>query len=444
MFDFLTQKFSSIFSRFSGNGKLTQDNIEQALQQVSDALIEADVPNELVKDFISQIKTEALGKQVIKSLNPGQQFIKIVHERLAEFMGGQKSIAVTFQIPSVIMVLGLQGSGKTTSIAKLAHHLSESSKKKGKKRDILLASVDYYRPAAIDQLEILAKQIDVSFYRSSYNEPVKAALDIHEYYKQKQFDYLLLDTAGRLHVDSNMLQELQNIDQSLEPKYKILVLDAMTGQESLKVAKAFDQSVGFNNVILTKMDSDTRSGSAFAFRYALKKSIAFVGTGEKMDDLEQFYPDRIATRILGMGDILTLIEKAENNIKKADQERVSNALASGNFTLQDFASQIDMVGSLGSLSKIAQYLPGMDSSKITPEMMQKGEVEIKKFKSIISSMTMKERVQPRILDMSRKQRIAKGSGTKVADVNLLLEKFEQSKQFAKLFNRYGNFKNMFK
>lgn len=444
MFNFLTQKFSNIFSRFKGNSKLTQDNIEEALIQVSDALLEADVPNELVKEFIGQVKTEALGKQVIKSINPGQQFIKIVHDRLTGFMGGEKSIAISFQIPSVIMVLGLQGSGKTTSIAKIAHYLSESSKKKGKKRNILLASVDYYRPAAIEQLEILAKQVNVSFYRSLYTDPIKAALDIHEYYKQKQFDYLLLDTAGRLHIDNNMLQELQQIDQVLQPKYKILILDAMTGQESLKIAKAFDQSVGFTYVVLTKMDSETRAGSAFAFRYALKKSIAFVGTGEKMDDLEQFYPDRIATRILGMGDVLTLIEKAENNIKKADQERMSNALASGNFTLQDFASQIDMVGSLGSLSKIAQYLPGMDASKLTPEMMQKGEVEIKKFKSIIGSMTVKERIYPKILDASRKQRIAKGSGTKVSDINLLLEKFEQSKQFAKLFNRYGNFKNMFK
>jgi len=443
MFNFLTQKFTSIFSRFNGKGQITQANIDDALQQVNDALLEADVPYDLVKTFIDQVKNEALGKQVIKSLNPGQQFIKIVHDRLSEFMGGQGA-TVSFQIPSVIMVLGLQGSGKTTTTAKIANFLKDAAVKKGKTRNILMASVDFYRPAAIDQLEVLSKQIDVSFYRAKNNDVVKAANEIYEYFKQNQFEYLMLDTAGRLHIDSKMLEELRQIDSKLNPKYKILVLDSMTGQESLKVAQAFEQGVGFNSAILTKMDSDTRAGAAFAFRYALKKPIIFIGSGEKIDDLEQFYPDRMATRILGMGDVLTLIEKAEKTIKQSEQDDLAKAISSGKFNLQDFANQIDMVSKLGSLSKLAQYMPGMDPSKVNPDMLQKGEVEIKKFKAIISSMTMKERVFPRVLDVSRKQRIAKGSGTNVSDINYLLEKFEQSKQFAKLFNKYGNFKNFFK
>jgi len=443
MFGFLTQRFSSIFAKFSGKGQLTEANMDEALTQVSDALVEADVPYELVKSFVDKIKSEALGKKVIKSLNPGQQFIKIVHDKLAEFMGGQGQTSVSFQIPSVIMVLGLQGSGKTTSVAKLANYLCENARLKGKQRNILLASVDFYRPAAVDQLEILSKQVGCAFYRSEKKEVIKAALDIFDYYKKNQYEHLILDTAGRLHIDGKMLEELREIDGLLNPKYKILVIDSMIGQESLKVARAFEQGVGFTGAILTKMDSETRAGVAFAFRHELKKPIMFIGTGEKIGELEQFHPGRVADRILGMGDVLTLIEKAEKNIQKQQQDDLSSALSSGKFTLQDFANQIDMVNKLGSLSKIAQYIPGIDRSKLNPEAIEKGEYEIKKFKSIICSMTLKERLYPRILDMSRKQRIAKGSGTNVADVNLLLNKFEQSKQFAKLF-KGGGFKNMFK
>lgn len=443
MFNFLTQKFSSIFSKFNNKGQITQGNIDEALIQVKDSLLEADVPYDLVNSFIEKVKSESIGKQVIKSLNPGQQFIKIVYDSLCSFMGNQTATS-SFPIPSIIMVLGLQGSGKTTTLAKLAHFLKEYAQKKGKQRNILLASVDYYRPAAIEQLDILAKRVGTSFYRSKYTEPLKAALDIFEHYKKNQYDYLLLDTSGRLHVDTDMIKELKEIDSKLNAKFKILVLDSMTGQESLKVAQAFDQSIGFNGAILTKMDSDTRAGAAFSFRFALKKPILFVGTGEKIDDLEQFHPDRIATRILGMGDVLTLVEKAEKNIKKQEQDDLAKALSSGKFTLQDFSNQIDMVNKIGSLSKIAQYFPGVDSSKLTPDALQKGEHEIKKFKAMISSMTAREKVVPKIIDASRKQRIAKGSGTSVSDVNLLLEKFEQSKQFAKLFKRYGNFKNFFK
>jgi signal recognition particle subunit SRP54 len=254
----------------------------------------------------------------------------------------------------------------------------------------------------------------------------------------------LLDTAGRLHVDSSMLQELKEIDTNLEPKYKILVLDAMTGQESLRVAKAFDQAVGFNSAILTKIDSDTRGGAAFAFKYMLKKPIIFLGAGEKLSDLELFYPDRMATRILGMGDMQSLLERADSQIKQDEKERVAQNFASGNFTLDDFADQLKMMGKIGSLSKIVQYLPGTGGLNMTPEMLEKSESEIKKFKAMMSSMTMKERLYPRVLNLSRKERIVKGSGTTLKDLNLLLERFEQSKQFAKLFNKRGGFKGMFK
>lgn len=436
MFNFLTDKFSSIFSRISGNHTLSANNIEQALEQVNEALLEADVPYEVAKEFIVLIREKALGQQVLKSLNPSQQLIKIVDQQLKEFLGGNAPItsATVFQIPSTIMVMGLQGSGKTTTIAKIAHHLQQVAQKKGKKRSILLTSVDFYRPAAIDQLDILAKQIDVSFFRPSSLQPLAAAQEIVHYAKQGLFDHLFVDTAGRLHIDTTMLEELINLERIINPTYKLLVLDAMTGQESLRVAQAFDNVVPFSYTVLTKMDSETRGGAAFSFRYALKKSILFVGTGERVDDLEQFYPDRIANRILGMGDMLTLIEQAEQKIKDSDKEKASKAY-SGKMTLQDFIDQIEMVERLGSLSKIAQYLPGMGQLKVSEETLRQGEVEMKKFKAIIRSMTPKERIFPRVLDSSRKERIAEGSGTALTDINLLLKRFEQSQQFAKLFKR---------
>lgn len=435
MFNFLTDKFSAIFSKISGNNKLTENNIDEALQQVGDALLEADVPYDLVKQFTQEIKDEAIGQKVLKSLNPGQQFIKVVHDRLKDFLGGQSTSPITFQIPSILMVMGLQGSGKTTTIAKLANFLKKTAIQKGKQRKILLASVDFYRPAAVDQLEVLSKQVEVDFYRSEKTDILQAAKDIYSQFKNKQYDYLLLDTAGRLHIDNNLLKELQDIDLALSPKYKVLVLDSMTGQESLKVAQAFDQAVGFHSAILTKLDSEARSGSAFAFRYALKKPIAFIGSGEKIDDLEQFHPDRMATRILGMGDVLSLIEKAEEKINKSEQEEAARAFMSGKFSLEDFAKQMEMVNRLGSLSKIAQYIPGLGGMKLPQDAIEKGEKEMKKFRAIISSMTPKERTLPRILDASRKQRVARGSGTAVSDINLLLERFEQSQQFVRLLKK---------
>jgi len=443
MFDFLSNKFSSIFTTLTGQNKLTEKNIEETLTQIKESLLEADVPHKLIEEFMQSVSADVVGQKLLGSLKPGEQLIRIVHERLLAFLGGKNQSPFAFQLPSVIMVIGLQGSGKTTSVAKMAYNVQKQAEQRGKTRRILLASVDFYRPAAIDQLEQLSKQIGASFYRSSAVDPVKAAADIYSYYQKEGFELLFLDTAGRLHVDDTLLQELKDIDARLKPRYKMLVLDAMTGQESLNVAQAFDRSVGFNHALLSKMDSDTRGGAAFAFRYALQKPIVYVGVGEKIADLELFHPERMAGRILGMGDMLTLAEKAAATIKEAEQQKMHKALTQGKLTLQDFADQLTMMGKMGSLTQLAKYMPGMGGLNVTPDMLQKGEVELKGFKAIIGSMTPKERTSPRLLDASRKQRIAQGAGVQVADINALLSRFEQTQQFVKMFKGSGRFPGLF-
>ena len=435
MFDFLSNKFSSIFSTLSGAGSLTQKNVDSSLTQIKQALLEADVPYELVITFIEEIKTEAIGQKLIGSLKPTEQ--------LVGFFGRKQSFASSFQIPSFIMVMGLQGAGKTTTVSKLVHWVQKEAKKRGKTRKILCASIDFYRPAAIDQLEILAKQVDANFYRAASNDPVAAAKEIHYEFKAQGYELLFLDTAGRMHVDSHMLEELRRVDKYLCPKYKLLVLDAMTGQESLSVAKAFESNVGFGGAILSKMDSDTRGGAAFAFRYALQKPIWFIGTGEKCDDFALFHPERAAGRMLGMGDMQSLIERAQEKIKQADQDKMNKSLVSGRMTLDDFASQLGMINKLGSLSQLSKYMPGSAGTQLPADAMEKGEHEIKQFRAIMSSMTQKERLNPRILNGQRKNRIAKGAGVTPTQVNLLLQRFEQMQQYAKLFKKMGSFKGMF-
>ena len=445
MFDFLTNKFSSIFSKITGKSSLTESDVDGVLASVKDALIEADVPLTLVQAFCDDIKQEVVGQKVLASLKPSDQLIKVVHDKLKAFLGGQDSVPFTFQLPSMVLVMGLQGSGKTTSIAKMAYLVSQEAKAKGKERRILLASVDFYRPAAIDQLEILAKQVPgATFYRAASTDPVQAAQEIYALYQKGLFELLFLDTAGRLHIDDQMIAEVQAIDKQLKPKYKLLVLDAMTGQESLAIAQAFNGAVGFDGAVLTKLDSDTRAGAAFAFRYALKKPILFVGSGEKVADLERLYPERLAGRILGMGDIATLVEKTNEKIKQSEQQAIERSFAKGHMTLQDFADQLKMMQKLGSLSQIMKYMPGAGNANFSPEMVQKGELELKKFSAIISSMTQKERVLPRILDASRKKRVAQGAGVTVSDINLLLERFEQSQQYVKLLKKFGRFPGLFK
>jgi signal recognition particle subunit SRP54 len=445
MFDFLTNKFSTIFSKITGKGSLTETDVNDVLAKVNNALLEADVPFSLVQTFCDDIKKEVIGQKVLASLKPAEQLIKVVHDRLTAFLGGQDSLPFTFALPSVVMVMGLQGSGKTTSIAKMAYLVQSEAQAKGKQRRILVASVDFYRPAAIDQLEILSKQVPgATFYRAQSTNAIAAAQEIYSYYQKNLFELLFLDTAGRLHIDEYMIAEVQQINQLLKPKYKFLVIDAMTGQESLHVAKTFNDQVGFDAAILTKLDSDTRAGAAFAFRYALKKPIVFIGSGEKITDLERLYPERLAGRILGMGDMQSLVEKANEKIKQSEQESVEKSFAKGHMTLEDFASQMKMMQKLGSLSQIVKYMPGAGGPALSPEMIHKGEMELKKFSAIISSMTHKERVLPRILDASRKKRVALGAGVGIAEVNLLLERFEQSQQYVKLLKKFGRFPGLFK
>ncbi|MBI2345212.1 signal recognition particle protein [Candidatus Dependentiae bacterium] len=441
MFDFLTEKFSSIFSSFTRQNHLTQQNMQSILEQVKDALIEADVSYDTVQAFANEVQQEVVGKKIISGLRPSDQFIKIVYDKMVAFLGGAATQETfTFQIPSVICVMGLQGSGKTTTIGKLAYFIKNQAEKRGKSRKILCASIDFYRPAAIDQLEQVARGVGVDFYRSSSMQPQDAARDIISYFKKQGYEHLLFDTAGRLHVDEQMMQELASVKAIIEPKYSFLVLDSMTGQQSLAVATDFLNRIGFDGAILSKMDSDTRAGAAFAFRYELKKPICFMGVGEKFDQLELFRPERIAKRMLGMGDILTLVENAQEKIKQSEQESIARSIASGNITLNDFSKQLDMMAKLGSIGTILKFLPGAGQLKLSDQDLYRGEQEMKRFKAVLSSMTLRERQMPDLLDASRKKRIALGAGVDVTVVNLLLQRFEQSKQFVKLLKKNRFFK----
>ena len=436
MFDFLSKSFSSIFSSLTGQSKLTEKNIDESIQKIKDSLLEADVPYDLTHTFIAEIKQDVVGQKVVNSLRPSEQFVKVVYDRLLAFLGGEYlQESFTFQIPSTIMMLGLQGSGKTTTAAKLALFIQNQAKKRGKSRKILCASVDFYRPAAIDQLEIVAQQAGADFYRAQAQNTLEAAQEIVNYAKQHNYELLIFDTAGRLHIDETMMTELDELQKIVKPKYKFLVIDAMIGQESLSVAKSFQDRIKFDYAILSKMDSDARAGVAFSFRYALKKPILFMGTGEKIDNLELFRPERIAKRMLGMGDILTLVENAEDKIKQSEQASLENSFRSGHITLEDFAKQLSMASRLGSLSSMIKYLPGMSNLNISSAQIEQSEKEMKKFRAIIGSMTKKEKLYPKILDDSRKKRIANGAGVSVHDISQLLQRFEQSQQFVKLLKK---------
>ena len=391
MFNFLTERFSSIFSVMKNSRVLTEKNILEALDKVKAALLEADVPHQVADQFCDDVRVHAVGAKVLSSLKPSEQLIKIVHDRLKLFLGDNDPSRFLFKAPLTVMVMGLQGSGKTTSIAKIAGYLKKKWGSQGKNRKILLASIDFYRPAAVEQLRILAKKADVLFYASSEKNPVEAVQDICNYRKKGCYDILLLDTAGRLHVDDMMMQELRSVQSYLKPDVKIMVLDAMTGQESLQVAKSFDDNVSFDCAMITKMDSNVAGGAALSFCFVIKKPILFIGTGEKIDELEVFYADRMAGRILGMGDIVSLAERAQEKFSKEEQEYSYKSLQQGRLTFQDFMNQMNMVNKLGSISQLVKYIPGIGGQQISQEMLDRGEVEIKKFKAIIDSMTPKER-----------------------------------------------------
>jgi signal recognition particle subunit SRP54 len=439
MFGSLTEKFSALFSRFSSS-KVSQQTVDEAMQMVKNTLLEADVPFDVVTHFVQQVQQDLIGKKVFSSLKPAELVMKSVHDRIVDLLGGKQSAtAFSFQIPSVIVMAGLQGSGKTTTLAKLAHLIQKDAAKRNKKRKIVVCSVDYYRPAAREQLEILAKTIGVDYYAAQATDPVAAAQEAVQYAQKNQYEYCFIDTAGRLHVDQELLAELSGIIKRVKPTYTFLVLDGMIGQESLRVAQSFEAIINATGVILSKMDGDTRGGAAFACYYMVKKPVIFMGTGEKVDDIEYFNPERIANRIIGLGDMHTLIEKAEEKIKVSDQQDLQKAFNSGKLTLQDFAKQLDMMSSLGSLSSLMKYIPGIPGMKVEPAQLEKGEREMKKFKAIIGSMTLKERLNARIINGSRVKRIAEGSGTTPQDITLLLERFEQSQQFVKILKRRPHF-----
>jgi signal recognition particle subunit SRP54 len=443
MFDFLSEKFSNVFSRITGNQALSESNIDEVVAKLHDSLLEADVPYAVAQQFIDEIKEDVIGQKVVKALRPADQFVKIVFDRLVGFLSVAESQAEMSLAPhATVLVMGLQGSGKTTSIAKLAYFL----KKNNHSTRILVASVDFYRPAALEQLEVLAKKVKIDYFEAQSRCVSDAIREIQRAFAAGAYDALLVDTAGRLHVDDAMLQELRDIDALLQPSKKLLVLDAMTGQESLRVAQSFNQAVDFDGAVLTKVDSDARAGASFAFAYALKKPIFFVGTGEHVDELSRFYPDRAAKRILGMGDIESLLERAGECIKQEEQESAAKAFMSGNFSLADFAKQMDMMSRLGSLSSLLKLLPGMGglSGALGSDKVAQGEQEMKRFRVIINSMTSEERLYPHVLNKSRVARIAKGAGVTKADVHALLDKFEQTKQFVKLLKKNKSLGNFFK
>lgn len=443
MFDFLTQKFSNAFTFLTGKDRLTEKNIEETLNKIRESLLDADVPYEVTDQFIAEVKTEALGKKVLSSISPAEMLMKIVYEKLSVFLGSGKDLKKTDVFSPFILIMGLQGSGKTTTIGKLIHYFKRQAAKEKKQIKILAGSIDFYRPAAIDQLEIVCEKAGAMFFRPDSEDPQEVTKQLMQKKSSELFDVLILDTAGRMHVDEQMLDELQRIKNLLNPSQKILVLDSMTGQESLKVARVFENKVGFDVAILTKTDSDARGGAAFAFSYILSKPIAFIGTGEKTEDLERFHPERMASRILGMGDIQTLSERIDEQIQKAEQEKMEKKFISGNINLDDFAQQLGVMNRMGSLSSLLRYIPGMPAINMSPDIIEQGEKEMKKFKAIISSMTLKERQKPAILDKSRKQRVARGSGVTVKEVEGLLARFEQTRQFVKLFSK-GGFGNLFK
>ena len=438
MFDNLTERLTQTLRSVTGQAKLTEDNIKGTLREVRMALLEADVALPVVKDFINSVKERAVGQEVSKSLSPGQVFVKIVNEELIRVMGeanAELDLAVT--PPAVLMMAGLQGAGKTTSVAKLARFLKERKKKK-----VLVVSADVYRPAAIRQLETLAGEVGVEFFPSSADQdPIFIAEQAIQHARVKAFDVLILDTAGRLHVDEDMMQEIKRLHAAVNPVETLFVVDSMTGQDAANTARPFNHVLPLTRVILTKTDGDARGGAALSVRHVTGKPIKFLGIGEKTDALEPFHPDRVASRILGMGDVLSLIEEAEHKIDKEKAEKFAKKITKGKgFDLEDFKEQIQQMQSMGGMMSMLEKLPGMGQMAQAAQAAQ-AEKGVLQMVSIINSMTPHERRHPDIVSGSRKRRIAQGSGTQVQDVNRLLK---QHKQMAKMMKKFGSKSGMAK
>lgn len=429
-FEGLSEKLNNVFKKLKSRGKLTESDVKEAMREVRLALLEADVSYKVVKDFVKKVTERAVGEEVLASLTPAQQVIKIVNEELCALMGNSNSrINFSSKPPTVIMMCGLQGSGKTTHSAKLAKLL----KKEGHRP--LLAACDIYRPAAINQLQVVGQKADVPVFEMGQIDPVIIAKQALAHAKDYGHDILIIDTAGRLHIDETLMQELVNIKEITQPDEIMLVVDAMTGQDAVNVAKAFDDSVGITSVLMSKLDSDTRGGAALSVLSVTGKPIKFVGMGEKLDDFEQFHPERMASRILGMGDVLTLIEKAENVMSQKEAEKLTQKFKENKFDMDDLLNQMKQIKKLGSMKSIIGMLPGV-GDKIKDADIDDRQLD--RIEAIITSMTKAERAKPSIINPSRKRRIAKGSGSKVEDVNRLLKQFDQMQQIMKKFTGKNN------
>ena len=435
MFENLSDRLQDVIHKIRGYGKITEDNISEMMREIRLSLLEADVNYKVVKEFTNNVKEKALGEEVNKSLSPGEVFVKIVKDELTDLLGGENTPLNVNGNPATLMLVGLQGSGKTTTIGKLANYLRKNNRKKP-----LLVACDVYRPAAIDQLKQIGKELNIEVYSEGKGNPVEISKNSIKYAKDNGYDYVLIDTAGRLQIDDVLMEELSNIQNEINPNETILVIDSMMGQDAINVINGFNDKINLSGVILTKLDGDTRGGVALSVKHLTNLPIKFVGVSEKMDGLTPFYPERMASRILGMGDVLSLVEQVQNEIDEKEAEKTARKMMKGNFDLEDFLVQLNQIKKLGPLENLLKLLPGakklgLNNVNIDPKIMKRTE-------AIVLSMTVEERRNPSILKASRKKRIADGSGTTVTDVNKLLTQFEEMKKMMKMMGN-GNFKMPF-
>ena len=424
MFESLGERLQNAIKKIKGYGKITEENISDVTREIRLALLEADVNYRVVKEFIDNVKTKALGEEVAKALNPGEVFVKILKDELVDLLGGNKEDLKIDGNPTVLMLVGLQGSGKTTTIGKLANLLRKKYKKKP-----LLVACDIYRPAAIDQLKQLGKELNIEVYEEGKNNPVETSKNAVEYAKNNNYDYVLIDTAGRLHIDEQLMDELKNIEETVKPDEVLLVLDSMIGQDAINVINGFNEKLKLTGAILTKLDGSAKGGVALSVRHLTNIPIKFIGTSERLDGLEEFYPERMASRILDMGDLMSMVEKAESVIDEKEAEDLAKKMQQGKFDLEDFLKQMNQIKKLGPLENLIKLLPG--ANKMGLNNIQVNPKDMAHIEAIILSMTPYERKHPEVLKASRKMRIAKGSGRSVEEVNRLLKQFEQMKEMMK-------------